>query len=691
MKKSVLTLCVFVLLLLLIGCNRDEMDFKKLSTDVNLHPEFVAPIAKSNISAWDLVQSQNNGSVDVIQKDQNGLIKIVYKQNGIVNYNVRDLIQFPVVENFSSGDKVVGEILLDDINISTSITLTEMSGKVNGALDGIIPFNGMNSPFPPVSVSNMNAHFILAAIPDFTSITLSKGTVQITLENNLKVPLTIDGSLYDVGSNREISKFNLANIAPNATKTTSVSLAGVQLSNQIEFRITNFDTPGSLTPVNINMADYFKMTFGLSGLAISKGNLKITKSLSIEGSAGEFNFNFPEPDLKAFSAVLKKGSLTINFANSSQMTGAINFKLSEIKKNGVPLEATIPLAGNSTTIDLSGAVINFSADPAFPFNRIPYVYSLMVNSTPGFINYSSTDKINVDVALNGIEFKSITGDFGKRSISIDKNNFNLNVDLLDKFTGHFKLANPSLVLTIHNSLGLPGTLEIGFSASNKDGVVVPLQPSPFDLPVPANINAGIASKNMVLDKGNSQIVDFLALPPTGKILYSGKVEFNKTNVVTVQNPNFMDMDATFGMDLSMELPMELQINKLGFKDTTSISGSSFKNFESADLILNATNGIPLDIDMQLFYIDTISKKQYGASKGSRILSAAQVNSKGEITPVQSSQTFSLTKTDLENLSKANGLVFSGTVSSPDSGTTVAPLYSTSEIKLNVVIKSKINL
>jgi len=143
--------------------------------------------------------------------------------------------------------------------------------------------------------------------------------------------------------------------------------------------------------------------------------------------------------------------------------------------------------------------------------------------------------------------------------------------------------------------------------------------------------------------------------------------------------------------MAMELPLELQINKLGFKDTTSVSGSDYDNLKSADLIINATNGIPFDIDLQLLFIDTISKMQYGATDAVKILSAAQVNATGEVTPVQTSQTFSLHERDVENLRKANGLVFSGVISSPSSGATISPLYSESEIKLNVVIKSKVNL
>jgi hypothetical protein len=394
--------------------------------------------------------------------------------------------------------------------------------------------------------------------------------------------------------------------------------------------------------------------------------------------------------MKAYSSVLKKGTMTIKTTNTSQLTGTINFTLSEIKKNGVPIVASVPLSGNSTTIDLAGANINFSADPVQPYNRIPYIYSLMVNRTTTYIDYSSSQLIRMDITLNNLEFQSVTGDFGKRAITIDKGLFDMNVDLLNKISGSFKLANPNLTLTIHNSIGMPASVGLNFTASNKDGKTVTLDPPAFDIPVPASLSAEIATKSIVFNKSNSNIVNFIALPPSGQISYSGKVDFNK-DPVTPQNPNFLDVDATFAIDMAMELPMELQTSNLTFKDTTGISGSDFKKLETADLIINAKNGIPLDIDLQLFFVDTISKKQYGSSKKTKILSAAQVNATGVITPSQSSNTFSLDAVEMVNLRKANGIVFVGTLSSPSGGTTVAPILWNSKIELNAVIKSKVNL
>lgn len=691
MKRSPIILLFALMLFLVSSCNLDSFDFNKLSDEMNLNPSLVAPVAKANISVWDLLQTANKENDDLITKDPvTGLVKIVYTQNDWYKYNVRDFLNFPTSQSFSSGDKQLGEISPGDVLVSRNITLLELANTLNGPLAALVPFNGMTVPFPAFTFNGPAQPYSLNQITDYTTITVSKGSFEISMENKLKVPVTIKGNLYDLVYNRKIIDFTFPNVAPNSSTKTSVNLAGIQLSNKVEFRMDNFATTGSAGGVLINTSDYFKLSFDLKGLGISAGNLMI-KSQLLEGFAGNFDFKFPEADLKAFSSVLKKGTLNIKTVNSSKVTGTINLTLNEIKKNGLPVKASIPLNGTTTTIDLTGAELNFASDLVVPYNRIPYTYSIQINSSAGYVNYAASDAIKLDVTLLSLDFKSIHGDFGKRLITIAPGNFDLNVEMLDKISGNFKLVNPKMEMILRNSIGVPASVSVDFTASNSSGKTAALNPPVFDIPVPANITSGIATKSVVFDKLNSKIVDFIALPPTGKISYSGKVEFNKLTPVTSLKPNFLDLDATFAIDLKMDLPMELQVNNLSFKDTTGISGGDFEQVESAELILNAKNGIPLDVDLQLFFVDTISKKQYGTSKKTKILSAAQVGADNKITPVQASQTFSLDKSEMENLRKANGIVFTGTVSSPSAGTGVATILSDSKIELNVVIKSKINL
>jgi hypothetical protein len=662
----------------------DNLDFNKLSSEVNLNPSLVAPLGNASITGWDLFRTGNK------EKGPGGVINLVYRQENLIKYNLSDLVNLPNQQRFSSLEKAVGDISPGTISRKRDITLSELIGTLDGGLVSLRSFGGMTVPFPAYSYSGPDVLYDLGQIPDFTYVSIIAGTLDFGLENKLKVPVTITGSLFDSGNNRSISDFTFANVPPGGVSKKSVNLAGFNISNKVKFRLSTFETNGSMTPVNINMDDYLRVSFDLIGLKISSGNVKI-QSQVVDGSTGALSFVFPEADMKAFSAKLKKGTLKLTSINPTKLTGNVNLSLTEIRKNGSAILANIPMNGNVASIDLSGSEINFSSDPTTPYNKIPYTYSIQLDNSPGYIDFSSADALKMDISISDLEFESLIGDFGTTKVQINPGYFEM--DVLNRLGGDFKVANPKLSLMLHNSIGIPAEVNLNMSAINKQGQFDALKrnPSVFNIPVPTDIFSGIANGTIEYNKQNSNLVEFIALPPNSKISYGGEIAFNKGNVVTSLNPNFIRAESTFSVDVALELPMELQISTLSFSDTSAISGKNFDKIESADLLINSKNGIPLDLDMQLFFIDTISKQQYGTSKKTRMLSAAKKDAAGNYIPFESQHTFVLEKSEIENLRKANAVVFSGTVISPLGENEVVTILSTSKIDLNVVIKSKLNL
>jgi hypothetical protein len=683
--KRFIVLSWFVLLLVLMNsCNLDNVDFRKLSDEVSLNPTFVAPLVSANITGWDLFQTANK------VQEPGGLIRLVYRQNDLVKFNVRDFMNLPTQQRFSSLEKEVGEISPGNITRTREISLSELINKLGGGLVENGANVGINAVFPAYTYSGPEVQFELGQITEYTSIYVSGGAMVINLENMLKVPVTIKGILFDTGNNRKISDFSFTNIAPGGFSKNSVSLSGLQISNKVEFRLVMFETSGSASEVNINLSDYLRVSFELTGLKISSGNVMV-KSQLIDGSSGAFGFVFPEPDVKAFSAILKKGTVNIRIVNPSKLNGSVNLLLNEIKRNGSAIQASIPLSGNSTTIDLSGTEINFSSDFSNPYNQIPYSYSVQLENSNGYIDFVSSDALKIDISLTDLDFQSLYGDFGQQKMLIDPGKFEMEV--FNKLGGDFKVTNPKFYIILHNSIGMPAVVSLKLTASNKEGQTDALHrnPATFDIPVPADIHSGIASGTVEYNKQNSNLVDFIALPPNSKVSFSGEIDFNKGNAVTPSSPNFLDAQSTFSADMELELPMELQINALSFSDTSGITGDSFNKIESAELLVTAKNGIPLDLDMQLYFIDTISKVQFGTSKRTKILSAAKVDAAGEYIPFQETNTFILDKSEMDNLRKANAVVFSGTLISPLGKDKVVSILSSSRIEMNVVMKSKFNL
>ncbi|MFY9154137.1 MAG: hypothetical protein WAO52_19105 [Prolixibacteraceae bacterium] len=539
MKKYSLIIRIVFLLLILNSCNLDNLDFSKLSKEISVNPTVVMPLVKANVTFGDLLKTSTTDSM--IQNDASGLVKIVYNKQNFYEYNVRDLLDFPNKTN-------------NFVNVPCKITLNKLVDIMSPSMDNLRSADGTNQAFPAFLYSGPAVDFSSdEKITSFNTITLSQGNLDIVLENKMTVPISVSGSLYDKLYNKTIREFTFQNVPAGSTVNDPFfPIAGFQLSNQVELRLTSFETVGSSSPVLINLMDYFKLTFKMTNL----------------------------------------------------------------------------------------------------------------------------------------DFQSITGDFGKHSVQIN-NKFDLNVALFKHIEGGLKLSNPKIELTIHNPIGVPAKMNLELSATNtlNEQVVLKRTPADFDFPIPEKIN-DVATGKFIFDKDNSNIVDFIALPPSGKITYQGQVDFNTLDV-TPQNLNFLGSNTKIGIDLLMELPLELKVSELTFSETEAFSNGDYDNIEEADVILNARNEIPLDIDLQLFFVDTLTNYQYGETQRTKILSSAEVDQSGSITPVQSSKIFSLSASEMDNLRKCNAIVITGTFSSPSDGKAVAKLYTDSKIELNIVLRSKV--
>ena len=174
MKKLIILIGLAFVLALTNSCNLDNLDFEKLSDQVNLNPEVVAPIAKADISVWDLMQSLNKDNSNMISKDPNGLVKIMYRENDLFRYNVRDLLSLPVQQNFSSGDKPLGKLQPGTVSVACNITLTDLVNLLG--FSNAAQYAGQTVPFPSFSYNGPYVSFKVDQIPDFTTITLSKGS-----------------------------------------------------------------------------------------------------------------------------------------------------------------------------------------------------------------------------------------------------------------------------------------------------------------------------------------------------------------------------------------------------------------------------------------------------------------------------------------------------------------------------------
>ena len=684
MKKFFYKLLFVVLLFIANSCNLDNFDFDKLSDDVNISPEFVLPLAKADISMMDIIESVNEENDTLLNVGNDGKIRIVYTKKEIYGYSVRELVNLPEQKSFSTNEKTIGNIKVDPFQKERGVSVKQLQDNLSGNIDNVT--NGIQQ-LPELNYNPINVEYNVTGIDKFENVRIDKGELSISLKNNFQSHyISIEGSLFDQLNNRTIKNITFNNITPNnSSNTEKVTLDNLDISNQIVFKLTKFQVHDSFGGEDINLnANIFAVEMNFSKLEIKSGRVKI-EGQTIENFSGEFDFEF-EQNVKVFETILKGGFLDITSSNNLPFTGTVNLTFPYMKKSGNPVQVTVPFSGSPNTVGLSSAVINFASNINVPYNKIPYTYTVTVNPSAGYVNYNSTNYVKMNVNLSHLDYRSVKGDFGAKNIVIDPGNFDMETEFLDKIVGSFRLDNPKLLLTVSNGIGVTAEVTTNFTARNTSGQSLSLNRSPFRIEKRTSLEAPVTTQLITFDKDNSNIVDFIALPPSGNISYSGNIRCNPDGAVTATNPNFFDLDDSLKIDLSLDLPFELKVKNLTFSDTVEIDGSDFDEIKTAEMKINAENQIPLTIGVQISFIDTISGNHFGSPIESNLLTGGTKQSPGI-----SNNTVSLDEEDVNNLKKANGIILKGIINSPNNGTETATIYSDSRLKLNVAIKSKIDL
>jgi hypothetical protein len=685
-KKIQLLICMLSSAILFTTCNTEDIDFDKIFSDINWTPEVKLPIASGEFTVWDLIESMNSEDDTLVQENEEGIVTIVYKEESIVNYNVRELIELTESQNFTAANFEFGELSLEDMSFSSQVTLQELINTTGGP-SGVEALDENYAVFPPYSFTGTADFGLETTITEFESIEISEGLLTISFFNGFPVPVTVRGLFYDELNGTAFASFEFNDIPTGQEATPEeINLAGKQTSKYLVFRMTEFSTNGSSpSTVYIEMDGYFKLGFAFSNVKIS-GGTATPKAEEIDGASGDFTFDFEDDELEINTATLNEGTLTITATNNSQVTGTLHIEMPSITYSGTALGSDIDIQANQTTtqsIDLTDYLIDMTMAAGADVNAIPYAYTVDITSS-GPIDFSAIDNIDLSFDLIYLEFSLVTGYFSQQIATIDQGEFSLSMDMWDQIRGDFRLANPAIRLIVTNPVGTPNTVNMNFTAYNAEEGTASLDPDPFSLPLPTSPTQGAVTDTIALDKDNSNIVDFIALPPSDSMTYQGNIVFNPDG--RPANDNFLNMDDTITFDMEMNIPLELKLTNVEvINDTSALDMKDMDFLRTAELSIIATNEIPIDIELELAFIDTISGEQYGESVSGPLLTAAAVDENGNITATQTTNEITLDETDIDNMKQANGLVMIGTISSPDNGETVGTLYADSELEIQLSI------
>jgi hypothetical protein len=224
--------------------------------------------------------------------------------------------------------------------------------------------------------------------------------------------------------------------------------------------------------------------------------------------------------------------------------------------------------------------------------------------------------------------------------------------------------------------------------------------APFSLAIPNIPVQQQVTSSFIIDKTNSNLQNLISLPPE-VINYSGTVTL-RTSVKSGKADNFVIGSNQLLGSLELEIPLELKVNNLQFKDTVdnfikdngNDNPANPEDFQFLRINISAKNGFPLGVSLKMSLYDSSTNTIKSTVNANSILDPAAVDSNGKVTvAAESSTTIEFTKEFFGQINKADKIIFWFTLNSPGSGSQEVKIYSDYRINFNaaLVVKPVINL
>lgn len=350
---------------------------------------------------------------------------------------------------------------------------------------------------------------------------------------------------------------------------------------------------------------------------------------------------------------------------------------------------------NLQPVGLINFTVDFTADmPSKMFyTELPSVHAAMKRNrvVPIEVYLMVTDiskadmneNVMIEMSATGVNNKSVTLLLPRQEFRIREGFFKPDVRLLNSLSGKFRFTRPELCLNARTKgFGMKFNLgKMKFTTMNETGEVT-LQKNDGNFEFAGNSENQFYKNNYLsYTTGNSNIVDFAALPPRNGITYSGGKVVCGGEVVTISAGGKMEMD------LAMRYPLEMTATELIFCDT--IADLNLKDSDKAKqarLKIFGSNGLKMNILLtELEFLDE-NKKSLSRIGNKNMTGFPAATAQG---PAEGSVEIELTEADLQNLAKAKYTVLKLSLKTPN-GESVN-IDDQAKLNLKFLLEARVNI
>lgn len=686
MKKILPVLALVVVAL--SACMKDTYNLENMETD-GFQPSLALPLLNTTIEFSNFLGGID--TLDIIEKDSNELIHVVVTDS-LFSYQAADLLSAPsqtINESFN-----VNPIELDSINTQTAVELQELVNNMEEPEKSTLEAaDGGQEVFPPVPNEALNAISIPAS-DDFSEISLSKGILSIEITNNWPVAVTnVQIELRNNISNEIIDTFVYDSIAPTESDIQTVNLAGRTLESSLSANVLNVSSPGSqLAQVDINLQDELNLDIIIDSLVIISGDA-IFPSQEIYNDTNTIDFDLGNGEIIE-TITFSDGSFNFNFTHSIQENARLQIQIPSLSKDGVVFDQLINLVPNGGTaitadsVNLTDYVMDLTTGDT---NTLEIILTAEIVSSNALVTFDTSQSIQADITIDGMTIAAFTGNLGTRSLDLAGDTFD--IDFSVGGLEGLSFAAPKVTLAFANSIGVPVGIDLtGIEMIGEDGNANVLSGSITDNAATVtapSLQGDTSLSSITLNRENSNVADLLNSTPSG-IIANISADLNSTG----NGENFVTNSGAIDMTMDIDVPLYVSIEDFGMADTIEIGEGMLQGFKSAEFLGRVDNGLPVDLDLQIYMMDSNFIVFDSLMESSaRLADAALV----EIT---SGDVIGNTLTDisimadsakLAHFNLAKYLLMDVSLATPDNGNTAAKLYTTASIGIQLGINTQISI
>ena len=675
---------LFILIIFSNSCNKDLIETN------NWSPELVIPLTNVKLTLADLIPEKGS-----VVYDEDNFIRLAYRDDNVFSFSTDSLIDFSNQEGISEHYDFNE---LDINNFSEEIDYTfENVLSSDPTIQFFAEAAGIQIPFPDEQQVGGGVFNILSSELDglgqsefnlnqFSEISFISGDLSIGIQNNL--PINIENIEVDLQTGiDDIGLLQFNNIEVGQTNYVSKDLSGYSIDNNI---IANFI---QLTLQEVDPMSQFTLTpdTGIKIFFLIDNIIVSSVTMSFDNQSLTNYETMIDLDLENGEQIhnleLKTGKILYDISSSlnSNITFNLSLPSASLGEDSFQSQQTI-FAGSepsSGEIDISGLVIDLTTDFNQPYNKIPLIFSVFLNSGSDLITLTNEDFADINFSFSDLTIEFADGNFGDYEIDLGGDIVDIDLQIFDDFDSGLILDDPQFIIRVFNSVGVGASINAGLNAFSPN-----LENAIF------NFNEVIDSPNSFGDtieqiwnynKNNSSIDEIIALPPQ-QIEYFGSANLNGNNS---QSVNFIGSDSKMTLGVEVDFPMSLNIANISLKDTIVIDElENVEKIESLSLIMNIDNGFPLDTKLDLFLRDSISNLNLDTLEIANFSSGIIDQDGYLIDSFFSENQLDLNQEEIINFAKSNELVLDVTLNTDENQS--IRLYSDYEFLVNIGMRIKLD-